>query len=118
MRIPARLWVQAYIRRMNGSGAFATVVRLGDDDLGTIWIKVDRQDGTAVLLGPAPEPLDADPDRIPERRFMRLHKTETIASADADLRLSRQHEFDSDLWVVEVEHRGGQHGLDEVIDPA
>jgi hypothetical protein len=118
MRIPARLWVQAYIRRMNGSGAFATVVRHGDDDLGTIWIKLDRLDGTAILLGPAPEPLDRDDERIAERRFIRLHKAETIASADADLQLARQHEFDSDLWVVEVEDRHGRHGLGEVIDPS
>ena len=117
MRIPARLWVQAYVRCINSSGAFAAVYRHGDDDLGIIWIKLNRLDGTAVLFGPAPAPLEAQ-EGTSERRFIRLHKAETISSAAADQLLVRQREYDSDLWIVEVEDRAGRHGLDDVIDPA
>jgi hypothetical protein len=102
---------------MNSGGAFATVVRHGDNDLGTIWIKLNRLDGTAALYGPAPESLDAHDDRIAERRFIRLHKADIVSNDIADQQLARQHAFDSDLWVVEVEDRSGNHGLDEAIDP-
>jgi hypothetical protein len=114
MRLPSKFWVQAYVRRMNASGAFATVVKHGDDDLGIVWIRLSRLDGTATLYGPAPEPLSLDEAR-PERRFLRLHKAESIPEREADERLARQRDFDSDLWIIEVEDRAGRHGLDGLL---
>lgn len=114
MRLPTELWVKAYLRRMVAAGAFATVARHGDDDLGTIWVKVNRLDGTAVLLGPAPESLDRDPTDT-DRRFTRMHKTDSISDADAETQLARARAFDSDVWVIEIEDRQGRHGLDDVM---
>ena len=112
MRLPTELWVKAYLRRLSGQGMFAAVVKHGDDDHGTLWVKVSRLDGTAVLFGPAPEPLDA-PD--PDRSFLRMHKADAIPEADADKQLRQAREFDSDLWIVEIEDRAGRHGLDDWI---
>jgi hypothetical protein len=110
MRLPTELWVKAYLRRLSSAGLYATVARHGDNDLGTIWIKVNRLDGTAVLLGPAPEPLDGVHD---DRRWLVMHKAATIAEAEAETQLARARDFDSDLWIVEVEDRAGRHLLDD-----
>lgn len=112
MRLPTELWVKAYLRRLSGQGLFAAVVKHGDDDHGTLWVKVSRLDGSAILFGPAPEPLD---EPAIDRSFLRMHKAETIPEADADKQLRQARDFDSDLWIVEIEDRGGRHGLDDWI---
>jgi len=112
VRLRSKFWVQAYVRARNAAGAFATVVHRGDEDFGVIWIRLNRLDGTSTIFAPAPTPLDSDPDELPERRFLRQHKSESIADGEADDLIRRQRSFDSDFWLVEVEHRAGEHGLD------
>ncbi len=109
MRLPAELWVKAYLRRLSGDGIFAAVVKHGDDDFGSIWVKINCLNGQAVLLGPAPEQLDS---QAADRRWLRMHRTETIPEFDADTQLKRARDFDSDLWIIEIEDRAGRHSLD------
>jgi hypothetical protein len=114
MRLPTELWVKAYLRRLSGAGLFAAVVKRGDADRGTLWIKVSRPDRSASLYGPAPEPLDEPaPEDGRDRRFLRMHTAETIPDADAETQLRRAREFDSDLWIVEIEDREGRHLLED-----
>ena len=114
MRLPTELSVKAYLRRLSGAGLFAAVVKRGDVDRGTLWIKVARPDRTASLYGPAPEPLDEPaPEDGRDRRFLRMHKADIISDADAELQLRRAREFDSDLWIIEIEDREGRHLLDD-----
>jgi hypothetical protein len=119
MRLPTELWVKAYLRQLTSAGLFATVARHGDDDLGAVFVKVNRLDGTAVLLGPAPESLTSaasDESQISaERRFVVMHKADTLSDADAEHQLARARAFDSDLWIIEVEDRQGRHGLENVL---
>jgi hypothetical protein len=112
MRLPSELWVKAYLRRLSSDGLFAAVAKHGDDDLGAVWVKVNRLDGTAELYGPAPEPLDG---ARAERQWLRMHKAATILESDAELQLRRAKEFDSDLWIIEIEDRQGRHALDGSI---
>lgn len=112
MRLPTELWVKAYLRRLAGAGLFAAVVKRGDSDHGTLWVKVSRPDRSATLYGPAPQALEPRAaDEGLDRRFVRMHKAETIADADAERQLVRAREFDSDLWIVEIEDREGRHLL-------
>ena len=112
MRIPSELWVKAHLRRLAAEGIFAAVVRKGEPEYGTIWIKVALADRRARLYGPAPEPLDAE---SPERRWLRMHKAETIDDVEAEEQLAKARRFDSDLWVIEIEDRDGRHGLDAAV---
>jgi hypothetical protein len=109
MRIRSDIWVKAYVRRRTAQGCFAGVTAHGDDMAGAIYIKINRLDGQVVVFGPAPAGMD---EVDTERRFACVHKTPTLLEAEADAQISRQREFDSDLWVIEVEDRRGEHGLD------
>lgn len=113
MRLPSELWVKAYLRRLSGAGLFAAVVKRGDEDFGTLWVKVSRPDRTASVYGPAPEQLGSEAERGIDRRFVRMHKAEAIPDAEAELQLRRARDFDSDMWIIEIEDRDGRHMLDD-----
>lgn len=114
MRLRAEFWVKGYLRRCVVEGASAVVVRHGDDDAGAIFIKVNRLDGTCFVFGPAPAGLSgAETDR----RWVVCLQREGVPEAAADFFLAREADFDSDLWLVEVEDRKGRHFLDDQLDP-
>lgn len=107
MRLSSEFWVKAHMRRCTSGGAFAVVVRHGDDRSGAIFLKINRLDGHARLLGPAPAGFSGEDD---DRRFA-VH-VEFAPDAEVDAYLARQASFDSDLWVVEIEDRQGRSFLD------
>ncbi len=109
MRVKTELWVKAYIRSCAVAGVVATVVRHGDDDAGAIYIRINRLDGRSSVYGPAPAGLDGTET---ERRWVPCFKTGTVADDEAETYLHREANFDSDLWIVEVESRDGAHQLD------
>lgn len=113
MRLRAEFWVKAYIRRCAVEGAAAVVVRHGDDDAGAIYIKVNRLDGTCVLLGPAPAGLSGVDS---QRRWVVCLSPAGVRETDADAYLAREAEFDSDIWLVEVEDREGRHFLGDELE--
>ena len=121
MRLKADIWVMAYVRRVNGTGAMAMVAKRGDADAGAIYIKVAqssgaawREDRTAALYGPAPSGID---EVGRDRRWVCLHDAATLESA-VDSTLERQRKFDADIWIVDVEDRDGRHFLDDWLMPA
>ncbi len=112
MRLKSEIWVKAYIRSCASNGAPAMVVRRGQGDGGTVFIKVNMLDGTVCLYGPAPAGLDpVASDRI----WVRCLGDGCVQEADADGYLQRQVEFDPDIWVIEVEDREGRHFLGEAV---
>ena len=104
-RLRTDFWVSAYLRRCAVDDAVAVLRRRGSPESGAVMIKVDRLDGTAVLLGPAPQ-SEAGEDG--ERRFAPVHREPLIEAAAAEARLAREIGFDPDLWIVEVEDRAGR----------
>jgi hypothetical protein len=115
MRLKSAIWVGAYLRRCSGEGIPAAVVNRGAEDAGAVFVKVNRLDGTASVLGPAPQSA-FDDARPVERIWVMATGPEPVAEADADAFLSRQLSFDPDLWVIEIEERRGRHLIDPVMD--
>lgn len=113
MRLKAELFAKAYVRRCATADVAAMVVRHGDNDAGTIWIKISRLDGTAALYGPAPAGLESDLGE----RMMSVHLAAGTVDGDVESYLERQRRFDSDLWLIEVEDRQGRHFLDDWLAP-
>ncbi len=114
MRLRADIWVAAYLRRCAVEGAVAVLRRRGAAEAGAIFVKVDRLDGRAALYAPAPQ-SELGEDGL-ERLWSRAHKDEWIAPGEIETRLAREINFDSDLWIVEVEDRQGRCWLDLVHD--
>jgi len=115
MRLKSGIWVAAYVRRCHIEGAFAAVRRRGADEAGAVYIKVNRLDGTGMLYGPAPQAVfdEAHPSG---RIFTIILGRETpVSEADIEARLKREIGFDPDVWIVEVEDRGGRHFLDNAL---
>lgn len=110
MRLKSEIWVKAYVRRCAADGAAAFVVRRGDADAGSIFIRINRLDGTSMVFGPASAGLfSADV----ERRWSRRLGPEPVLDEKADSYLTREFEFDPDIWLIEVEDRAGRHFLDD-----
>jgi hypothetical protein len=80
------------------------IVRKGAAEAGTIYVCI-RIDGDNVwLMGPPAGPsLDEHGDRIFEPRFEKA-----VSEQEVDEYLSRQAGYDPDIWIVEVEDRGGR----------
>jgi len=114
MRLKTGIWVAAYLRRCQVEGAAAVLRRRGAEEAGAIFVKVSRLDGTADLYGPAPQSA-FDEARPSERAFSPALKSLPASEADVEAYLGRQLRFDPDLWIVEVEDRGGRHLLDHIV---
>jgi hypothetical protein len=112
MRIKAHIWIGAYIRRLGAEFIPAVVARKGDADAGAIYIKIATLDGNARVLRPAIAGWDA---AATDRSWSPVFNGESVEERKADDYLARQAEFDSDMWVIEIEDREGRHGLDEAI---
>jgi hypothetical protein len=111
MRLKSAIWVAAYIRRCQVEGIFAAVRRHGADEAGAIFIKVNRLDGNADLYGPAPQTA-FDEAQPADRAFAAALKTQPAPDTDVEAYLVREMRFDPDVWIVEIEDRGGRHLLD------
>lgn len=110
MRLRSDIWVSAYIRRCAAEGAFAVLRKRGAAEAGAIFVKIDLPDRRCQLYGPAPQ-SELRNDGI-DRQWVRMHREETIETAEAEERLSRERSFDPDVWIVEVEQSQGRHFLD------
>lgn len=109
MRLKSEIWVKAYVRRSASGDRQAYIVRHGDDDAGAIYIRINRLDGTSTLFGPAPASLSGADT---ERRWTAFFKGAARPDAEVDGLLEREARSDPDLWIVEVEARDGEHGLE------
>lgn len=104
------LWVAAFVRRHNDIGHICVVTRQGDPIAGQIFVVVDHLNGTESLYVPAP--MTARGDDTESRLFaLRLERAEPQAVLE---RVLREQDFDPDLWVVSLEMRSGDLGLEVV----
>jgi len=110
LRLRSDIWVAAYLRRVAVEGAAVALRRRGAAEAGAIWVKLDRLDGRAALYGPAPQSESSQ--RGVERLWSRVHAPEWVAAEDVERRMRREIDFDSDLWLIEVEDRDGRCWLD------
>src|SRR6185437_1571916 len=98
------------MRTAEVGGGFATLRRRGAAEAGAVFIVLDLLDGRCALFAPGPSD-----ETLGERRFVRAHKAEWVDSAELSARLEREAKRDPDLWIVDVERRDGEPGLD-VLD--
>lgn len=108
-RLKTEFWASALLRRWNHHAAVvATLVRRGDNDAGTVLLKISHLDGTATVLS---QTVNAEG----ERAWMRGTGAAPVADAEAEAYIQRQRKRDPDLWVIEIEDRRGQFAPDEPV---
>ena len=73
---------------------------------------MDLLDGSVHLYGPAPAGLAAGDT---DRRWVRCFEGASVTVQDAKAFLDRQLNFDSDLWILEVEDTAGRHFLEDAL---
>ena len=106
LRLKSAIFVQALIRRAEGSGANAYLVRRGAEEAGAVFLKVNRLDGTSRVLSPA---------RRGEERVWTKPLGEAANAALCDAYFARQVRFDPDIWIVEIEDPEGRAFVDEPV---
>jgi hypothetical protein len=102
-RLTASFWVSAYLRRLSLADIPAFIVHKGDQTAGAILVKSNPLDGSSSLFHRV-----LGPDGL--RVWEVLARGE---QAEIDATVTRQLNFDPDLWVIEVEDRQGRTLLDE-----
>lgn len=100
MRVTTDLWVSVLLRRVQGEGGFAALLRRGFAEAGAVFIVVQTGAGDTILFGPAPQ-TSYDDEEDAERRFVEMLRT--ADEGDIATQLERETRFDPDAWIVELE---------------
>ena len=103
-RLRSKIWVQAYLKRLEIQNIAAYVTAHGDDHSGAILIKVIKMDGTAQLYQ---KTFDLQNNR---NAWVKILEGVDV---EVDTLLQRQKTIDPDLWVVQIESANGQNYLDD-----
>lgn len=107
MLLSSDLWVSALIRRAEIEGAYATVVKKGDDRAGSVIVKAyDTSTRTAKLYT---EAFGNDGERL------WIQPVTSDSETELDAYIARQRGYDPDLWVVEIEDKRGRHFITEKV---
>jgi hypothetical protein len=112
MRLKAEIWVKAYLRTCFANGAFAAIVRHGDDDAGAILIRINRLDGRSQLFVPVAAGFDG---AAVERRWQPAFQTAFELDQAVEDYIEQELRFDPDVWLIEVEDRAGRDYLGDQL---
>lgn len=106
-RLRADIWVAAYLRTVRLHGGFAYLVRRGEEEAGSVLLKIPRAGGFSVF---SPGYIHG------QRTWLRSTGPEPVPEPQADDYIRRRLATDPDLWVVEVEDQAGRHFLVEPVE--
>ncbi len=102
------LWVSGFVRRHNSIGHICVVSRRGDPVAGQIFVEVDHLNGQVSLYTPAPATSRIDDT---EARLFQL-RFDHVDPIKVRERILQEQDFDPDLWVVSLEMRSGEPGIE------
>ena len=104
-RIKSGVWVKAQVRLCDIAGRPAAILRHGDDDAGTVILKLIGADGRVRLLAQTTAPEGG-------LAWYRPLGAEPVAEAEAEAYIARQAKFDPDVWALEILDRAGNFAPD------
>tara|TARA_B100001029_G_C15032715_1_gene438076 strand:- start:763 stop:1110 length:348 start_codon:yes stop_codon:yes gene_type:complete len=107
-RIKTKIWIQSFIRRLDGLNYHSTIIFHGDDSAGSILIKVNNLDNMCRVFSQV---------RNENNKLTWFCGTgKDLVSEDfADEYIMRQKSYDQDLWAIEVEDPRKSFTLDDSI---
>lgn len=101
--LTSEFWVQAYLNRMRLLDIPVFVAAKGDATAGSVFVKLNTLDGNARAY-------QRSYDMSGARVWVVLKDG---PDRDVEDSLTKQRQFDPDIWIIEVEDRDGRHLLDE-----
>ncbi|MCZ8320522.1 MAG: DUF1491 family protein [Novosphingobium sp.] len=100
-RLPAHLEVNALIRRAGAEGGFASVIRKGEQDAGTILLILTERGANPRVFERMPQPDGA-------RKWILTRIQNTENKQELEDWLTRRADQDQDLWIVELDIANGE----------
>lgn len=110
-RLPPHMEVYGLIRRVSAQGGFATVLRKGDRDSGTVLVVLAENGTNPRLFERLPRP-----DGAQSWSLIRTQDPEN--KQDFEEYLSRRSTRDPDLWIVELDIAQGERFIGNPSEPA
>ncbi|MBL4788177.1 MAG: DUF1491 family protein [Kordiimonadaceae bacterium] len=107
-RLKTNLWVEAHVRTCFAADMPAFVVAKGDADRGGVLLKVNQFSAGISLYE---QTLDFDGNKM----WRSAGCFGGDAERDADDAITKKRQYDSDLWVVEIEDTAQAYQLDAPI---
>jgi len=95
-RLPAHLEVAGLIRSVQAEGGFATVLKRGERDAGTVLVLTMYRGKNAVLFERMPQ-LDGT------RPYIAAKRENSENPDEIGEYVEKRHRQDPDIWVVEVD---------------
>jgi hypothetical protein len=95
-RLPAKLEVASILRRAASSGDFATVMRGGDPDRGSLILLIGSRGRHVACLERV---LSSDGNY----RWQAVGPGDSASSTEISDFLARRARFDEDLWAIELD---------------
>ena len=103
--LKSQLIIDAGIRIAEQNLVNAYLVKRGDSDAGSIFVKIDTLDGNAKLFF-----RNLSHDLENDRTFVEFvdqYPDNKIKTLDVDKRITKEVMIDRDCWVVEIEDKNG-----------
>lgn len=109
-RLRSDIWCGVFVRRHNDLGNMCVVSRRGDPVAGQVYIELDHLDGTVSLFTPAPmaSVSEDNANLVFQRRYSHAEPGKVRE------RIAREVDFDPDLWVISLDFRGDDPGIEVV----
>ena len=95
-RLPTHLEVAGILRRAESDGDFATVIRRGDRERGTLLLLVGSRGRHLACL-------ERVLDLAGTYRWQRTGPSESASPAEVSDFLAKRARFDADSWVIELD---------------
>ena len=107
-RLKTSLWVEAHLRTCFAADMPTFIVAKGDADRGGLLLKINQfSDGISLYE----QTLDFDGNKM----WRSAGTFNAAAERDADVAIAKKRQYDSDLWVLEIEDNRGTYKLDAPI---
>ena len=100
-RLKTKLQVMAAVRLCTVHAIPIVIARRGDEDAGTVLIKLNQRDLGFTVLAQTRTPVG-------DLAWLRATGDSPVDEPTADAYIARQVQRDPDLWVVEIEDREGR----------
>lgn len=107
-RLPSHLLVSALLRRVEGAGGFATVIRKGDASGGVILVQL-LQHGTHLAL------LERITDLDDRQTLVPCGPSQPKQDIEIQDYIEKRRRADPDLWLIELDVAEGERLAAETL---